>query len=250
MSYSRYALSFLAAATVAGVVLTSSEAQAQQPPAPVAAAAPGGSDHAQVSNTFGVGYLGLNSIQYGAGLSSSVSAPIVGVRYWLNEGMGIDVGVGLGLTGGSSKNKSGSTETTTDSPSTLGAALHFGVPLVLGTTGAHHTFQVVPEVNLGYASSSKKEGEGDATIETKNSGLRLDAGVRAGTEVHFGFMGLPRLSLQATVGLYLSYLSGTTTTKQGTNETENSSSGYGLGTTVQNQPWSIFTQNVAAIYYF
>ena len=111
----------------------------------------------------------------------------------------------------------------------------------------HHTFQIVPELNLGYGSQTVKAPAGSNGDDTKNSGFRLDIGARAGTEVQFGFIGLPNLALQATVGVYFSYQS--ITTKTGDNS-ETSASATSLSTSVQSAPWAIFTNNISALYYF
>jgi hypothetical protein len=74
----------------------------------------------------------------------------------------------------------------------------------------------------------------------------LQAGARVGGEVHFGFIGIPQLAMDASVGLLLASTSGKTTT--GANSTKVSN--LTLGTTSGNQPWNIFTQNVQVKYYF
>jgi hypothetical protein len=72
----------------------------------------------------------------------------------------------------------------------------------------------------------------------------LDLGARAGSEIHFGFMGIPQLSLQGSVGVRLNMNS--TSGDPG----DNSTSHFDLATTVGDNPWNIFTSNVAALYYF
>lgn len=254
MTRSRYVLPLLATALAGATMLTSTEAAAQQPPAPApAGAAAGGTDHAQVAGTFGVGYLGLGGIAIGtlnnnALGSRTIDAPIIGVRYWLSESMGIDAGIGFGTESGKTTSKNGSTSTETEKPAATGFLLHAGVPLALGTPGQHHIFQVVPELNLGFGSSTIKgtTNNGVTTADTTLGGFRLDIGARAGTEIYFGFVGLPKLSLQATVGLYFSTQS--TSAKQ--DQAEFTDSNTRIGTTVQAAPWAIFTNNISALYYF
>jgi hypothetical protein len=172
--------------------------------------------------------------------------------------MGIDAGLGFGMTSGESKSKAvgggTTTETTTEDPSTLGVGLHAGVPLVMAS-GQHHTFQVVPELNLAFGSRSGKTGgqNGQPTTTTDDGGFHLDLGARAGTEIHFGFIGLPKLSLQATIGLRVNYDSVSTKVKTdgaAATENENSRSTLSLSTNVQNAPWAIFTNTISALYYF
>ena len=110
------------------------------------------------------------------------------------------------------------------------------------STGKHYAFLAIPEANLGFSSSSVKSGENDVTV----SGFRLDLGARAGAEIQFGFIDIPQLSLQATVGAALAF--DRLSAKNGANESSQSQTSF--GTSVQNEPWSIFRSNVAAIYYF
>lgn len=248
----RFALPLLATVLAGAVMLTSTEAAAQQPPAPAGATA-GGSDHSQVTGTFGVGYLGLGGIAIGQLNNTSlgsrtIDAPIVGVRYWLSDSLGIDAGIGFGYESGKSTNKNGSTTVETEAPAATGFLLHAGVPLALGTPGEHHIFQVIPELNVGFGSSTIKgtTNNGVTTADTNLGGFRLDIGARAGTEIQFGFIGLPKLALQATVGLYFTTQS--TSAKQ--DNLELTASSTRIGTTVQSAPWALFTNSISALYYF
>jgi len=207
--------------------------------APQAAAVAGGSDHDAVVGRLAVGYLGAASLKVGTTGTSSedLTAPVIGVRYWLSDMLGIDAGVGFGLT-------SGSTEVgdmSTDDPSTMAFILHGGVPLSLASAG-HFSFQIVPELNVGFASRSQTLGGMDQT----GSGFHLDVGARAGAEIHFGFIDVPQLSLQGSVGLQLAMNSFSTEAGMA----EASRSDFRLGTTVGASPWAIFTNNISALYYF
>jgi len=117
--------------------------------------------------------------------------------------------------------------------------IHGGVPLSLASAG-HFSFQIVPELNLGFAGSSATV----AGMDVSTSGFHLDIGARAGAEIHFGFINVPQLSLQGSVGLRMNMDS--TSSKPGDNGTSN----FSLATTVGDNPWNIFTSNVAALYYF
>lgn len=258
MTRSRFVLPLVSATLAAAAMLAPTSAHAQQPPAPAAAgAAAGGTDHSQVVGSFGVGYLGLGGITIAGGLPgqngavgrTNIDAPIIGVRYWLSDTLGIDAGIGFGIQSGKATNKNGPTTTETEKPAATGFLLHAGVPLVLGTPGQHHTFQVVPELNLGFGSSTQKfqaPPGGTAPPNLELSGFRLDIGARAGTEIQFGFIGLPKLALQATVGLYFTTTS--VTAKQ--DQVEGTDSDTRIGTSVQAAPWAIFTNNISALYYF
>lgn len=114
-------------------------------------------------------------------------------------------------------------------------------------SGKHTSFQVIPEFNLGF---------GTGTIKTNNApdanltGFLLEAGARAGLEVHFGFIGVPELSLVGSVGLYFRHEGSKTSRDANGTTTSASISSNKLGTSVGPNPWSIFTNNISAIYYF
>ncbi|HEY3667037.1 MAG TPA: hypothetical protein VGL19_13585, partial [Polyangiaceae bacterium] len=71
-------------------------------------------------------------------------------------------------------------------------------------------------------------------------------GARAGTEIQFGFIGIPELSLQAGVGLAFTY----DRIKDSAPAGAVVQSRTALGTSVGDNPWNIFTGNIAALYYF
>ena len=237
---------FAFGAVFAGMVCSASVASAQA----------GGTDHDRaVKAPFGVGYFGMPGVAIGTATgtgttvalgSEVVPAPVIGVRYWLNRGMGIDAGVGLGWQSGSSDAVASGVTTSVDKPSAFALVLHGGIPLALATS-KHTTFEFIPELNLGLATGGQKVGTTDVT----RSGFTLDLGARAGLEVHFGFIGIPELSLVGSVGLYFrraAYkISGT---PAGGTESSLSNADWTLNTTVGPNPWAIFTNNISAIYYF
>jgi hypothetical protein len=207
--------------------------------APQAAAVAGSSDHDAVVGRLAVGYLGRNGVDIGGpGLPAGtvIDAPVIGIRYWLSDMLGIDAGVGFGLTSGSNTAADG---TDTDVPGWHLFMIHGGVPLSLASAG-HFSFQIVPELNLGFAGSSQTMGGVDQSF----SGFHLDIGARAGAEIHFGFINVPQLSLQGSVGLRMNMNS------TGSDPGDAGTSRFSLGTTVGDNPWNIFTSNVAALYYF
>jgi hypothetical protein len=124
--------------------------------------------------------------------------------------------------------------------------IHGGLPLAFAS-GKHHAFLLIPELNIGFATSSVSDPDlaGNAP-DASLAGFRLDAGARTGMEVHFGFMDLPNLSLEGTVGAFLSVqnigadVGGVTA----------SESDILLTTTSFSSPWDIFRSTVAARYYF
>lgn len=257
------------------------------------ATATGDSDHSKFVGSFAVGYLGASLVPIAtnatAGGNNGVStmnadggtvyAPVIGIRYWLNEGMGIDAGIGFRNYSGKFKYHvadytvpPGPAPTETDyeydDVNQMGFLLHAGLPLALNSE-KHFTFQLVPEVNVGFSSGTIKDQPyvspnatpPPADGDIKLSGFRLDVGARVGTELHFGFIGVPNLSLQAGVGLYLSMEK--YKADGGSRTPTDPATGAGgrpnesvqvsrttITTSVNNDPWAIFTNNVSALYYF
>jgi hypothetical protein len=233
---------------------------ASQPAAaPAAAATPGTSDHAQMVGRLAVGYFGIANTGAGANVSQGPNdnpyaitgvAPVVGVRYWITPLIGVDVGLGMSFIGG--KTDDGDPATPNLKRTSFSAFLiHGGVPLALAATD-HFTFEVIPEMNLGFAGGGL---DPDPNLDGKisYSGFHFDLGARVGAEIHFGFIKLPQLSLVASVGLRFDSDAGTTndTTPQGAApDVKTKSSRSEFHTTVGSNPWAIFTDNVAALYYF
>lgn len=207
--------------------------------APQAAAVAGNSDHDSVVGRLAVGYLGRNGVAIGAGVAPTVvPTPVVGIRYWLSDMLGIDAGIGFGLTSGSAEMG----DVSSDNPGWHLFMLHGGVPLSLASAG-HFSFQIVPELNVGFAGASFTPPMGE---EVSVSGFHLDVGARAGAEVQFGFIDVPQLSLQGGIGLRLN-MDSTSAESAGV---ENSTSATSISTTVNGDPWDIFTSSISALYYF
>lgn len=228
------------------------------PRATVAANNDGTTDHDKMEGRFAIGYFGISNLPIAtapaaaaaapAGLTGSVAAPIIGARYWLNTVIGIDAGLGMGISGGSVENVAGATTTTTDKNGVFGMGLHAGVPIALGRTSKHLAWIVTPEMNVGFTSSSQKNPVPNSP-DTKFSGFLLNVGARAGAELHFGFIGVPELSLQAGVGLMLFSLENRKI-DAGNNVSTSDTTTRFLQTTVNGDPWAIFTNNISAFYYF
>jgi hypothetical protein len=192
-----------------------------------------------------VAVTGPSAPQPGPGVitGSTVSAPVVGVRYWLKDTVGIDVGLGLGFGGGSQEAVSNGTDTKVDKPSATGFALHGGLPVAL-YQGRHYSFLVIPQFTVGVAGGTFKPGGGAPDQDL--SGFLFDIGAQTGAEIHFGFIGVPELALQATIGL--SYRRTAFKWKSDVNSASEGTDAF--GTNVQADPWAIFTNNIAATYYF
>jgi hypothetical protein len=207
-----------------------------------AQAVAGDSDHDQVIGTLGVGYLGMNGMSVDT-IGNVVPAPIIGVRYWIDEMIGIDAGLGIGIRSHSLSNNGADVPQASDTA----FLLHGGIPLSLASAG-HFSFQIVPELNVGFGSRSVDAPPGGTS--QSGSGFHFDIGARAGAEIHFGFMGLPKLSLQGSVGLKLASDSVKHENRAPGGTQTNKESQLSFGTTLQDNPWNIFTGNVAALYYF
>lgn len=208
---------------------------------PSAAPAAGDSDHSQMVGRLAVGYMGTQTMPLGLG--GTVTAPVIGARYWLSNMLGLDIGLGFLWSTGSTQ--TGNTET--DKADVTAFILHGGVPLNLADSG-HFSFQIIPEANIGFSGTGDQNP--DPTGELDASGFLINLGARAGGEVHFGFMGVPQLSLTGSVGLFLTHSSGSTEATAGGVSTENSDSNTSLGTTLGPDPWDLFTGNISALYYF
>lgn len=222
----------------------------------------GTTDHSKVIGHFGVGYFGVTAQPIGTGAAGgvgrgTVQVPVIGMRYWLTERFGIDAGLGLNMFSSSSAAETAGREVTVDGPAVLAFALHAGVPLAFAT-GKHYKFLAIPELNFGYATQTEEAQNvapgAVAPGDIHRTGLRFDIGARIGTEIQFGFIGIPELALQASVGLnfrrrvwHASQEANAPTTPA---DISSSQGATDFGTTVQSDPWAIFTNNIAAIYYF
>ncbi|MGO9839115.1 MAG: hypothetical protein ACLP1X_33445 [Polyangiaceae bacterium] len=191
---------------------------------------------------------GAPTLTPGGITSSTVAAPVVGIRYWLQRTIGIDVGLGLGFAGGSQEAVTNGADTTVNKVGTSGFALHGGLPIVI-YEGRHYAFLVIPEFTVGGASGKLTPTTppgGIASPEQDLSGFLLDMGGKVGAEIYFGFIGLPELALQATVGL--SYRRSVFKLSSGGNSASDGTTTF--GTDVGSDPWAIFTNNISATYYF
>jgi hypothetical protein len=216
-------------------------------PVNTAVTVPAGSAHEAVVGRFGVGWLGTTDVPVGPAIPNAsamgttpIAAPTVGLRYWLSSMLGIDAGIGFFTTSSATRLESGSA-TTTDGPTRTAFVFHAGVPISLADVG-NFAFRVIPEINVGIGS-----GKGTTTnAAAELSGFVLQGGVRAGAEIFFGFIGLPHLSLEGSVGAFLSSSTGKLSADGGSTRF----SSLVFSTTSVAQPWDIFRRDIAARYYF
>jgi len=192
------------------------------------------SDHSRVVGHLGLGLLGVASLPYPGGMDSrgsfnsriaigsthTVDAPTFGARYWLRERVGVDLGLGIALGSDGGHTFATSTGDTPASGTSLFAlSLHAGLPIVL-FHGRHYNFLAIPELNLGFSSGGDDGASAtDLNDDNSYSGLMIEVGARVGAEVHLGFIGLPYLALQMSVGLAVRYESRTYSNASNTGQT-------------------------------
>ena len=233
-------------------------------PAAAPAPDPNGSDHDGVVGHVGVGFLGRTTMSIGSGVAgtgaptiAAVAAPIVGIRYWIDPMIGIDAGIGLSVASQSFTPNAGAQQ---DLAVPTVFMIHGGVPLALASS-KHFSFQIIPELTFGTASASNtpKDVMGVQNAGTLHfSGTHFDIGARAGAEIQFGFIGIPQLALQGSVGLLFQTDSVKVTQDAFTDpmtmvaaaSTTTKASQSQFGTAVGDNPWAIFTNNITALYYF
>jgi hypothetical protein len=155
--------------------------------------------------------------------------------------IGIDGALGFATSSGSTNLQPAGT--TFDNNSHTVFLFHGGVPLALMSTG-HFSFQVTPELEIGFGSGTIPAPPGMPNTDINAFLLRV--GARAGAELQFGFIGVPQLALDASVGLLLTSVSNKTTTGAASSKV----STLTVETSNDYQPWNIFQQNVAVRYYF
>ncbi|HMI87945.1 MAG TPA: hypothetical protein VK550_27870 [Polyangiaceae bacterium] len=205
----------------------------------------GSSAHEAAVGRLGVGWFGTRDVPVGPATMATtgpIPTPIIGIRYWLGPMLGIDAGLGF-FTASSATRNEATTNITIEGPTRTSFLLHAGVPLALADAG-NFTFLVIPEFNLGIGTGGTKASMGNPSTDL--SGLLIEGGVRAGAEVFFGFIGIPQLSLEGTVGAFLS--SATGKLSQGGGSTRFST--FVFSTSSVAQPWDIFRKDIAARYYF
>jgi hypothetical protein len=217
---------------------------AETPPTDAPTAPP--TDHDLFVKRIAVGYFGVSSLPIAASgmagslpLRGTVNAPVVGVRYWFHPRVGVDAGLGFGFS--NSDGQVNGASINGDTPTSFGFAVHGGLPLVIASA-SHYVFEIVPEATIGSTTGTiSTQGASDQSV----GGIRVDIGARAGAEIHFGFLGVPQLALQASIGFYFRHQ--TYTWSQDINSSSLESNTF--TTSVQTEPWAIFVDNISALYY-
>ena len=231
---------------------------AERPPAVSGDDSPAEHDHMLVVGNLGVGFFGFRQYPIGpvsadpttgsAGIGSFLDVPTVGIRFWLNEQIGLDMAMGFGF--GSGSFDQGNVGFDLDQYIALG--LHAGLPVSL-YHGEHYNFLIIPELNFGFADGSTPSAANPVDNRDFVGGFTFGVGARAGAEIQFGFIDIPELALQGTIGVHLDYLAANQDICDDascTTSTQGSVSFFNVTTGVFEEPWDLFTGAITAIYYF
>lgn len=209
-------------------------------------------DHDGVVGHFGVGLLGMASVStLNPDFSTNdVTLPMVGARYWLNERLGLQAG--LGMFHQSGDNNQSTQEFGYDTPTMWGLGVHVGVPYAF-FYDKHYTLIAQPEANFVFGTGRVNDNQNiNADQATQSGAWGLDVGARIGAEVQFGFIGIPKLALQGSVGISYQLRQAQLKTFEGpqNEEVNRTVTRHSLGTAHNNDPWDLFTSSIAALYYF
>lgn len=235
-------------------------------------ASSGDSDHASHVGALGLGFMGARFVPSAVGgeapavvlteegdavvtiESDDVTVPLFGLRYWMSSRFGVELGFGFNVAGGSIRreipNPDPSRTHTVEfaTPSTTAVAGHLGIPVSVYSTG-HLNVLLLPEVDLGYASSAVESYELSTAgewLDLRLSGFLFGAGARLGAELGFGFIDLPQVTLQLSWGLRIEYLRSTGRIGDASMTIANTQ----VGTSWYDDPWRLLAGNVGAYYYF
>lgn len=216
-------------------------------------------DHAVVTGHWGLRYFGPTSLAALMGTSSS-TLQTVGARYWLNGGVAIEAGLGLGFSSGSqttTTSQGGMTTTnSSDNPNFFGFGVHVGLPIMLAEA-KHVAIHLDPYIALRYGHSAITTGDANMTNDQALNAFQLALGANATAELQFGFLGVPQLGLQASIGVSIDYNSRSTSstiTRTGATRVDmtTSNSNFGFGTTVGPGYGlaDIISGSLSAVWYF
>jgi hypothetical protein len=243
-----------ASANVEAAPTTTPAPVATAPSSPVTTDTTTETDHERVIRGIGVGVVGTVDTATLSPTASSktdiATAPVIGLRYWMSNSMGLEFGVGVAHHSGTSSNDIPNKSNVED-PTYWGFLGHAAVPLAL-FNDKHYTFLLLPEANFGFATWRQEDDKnkfGDQGVDGHD--WLLQAGIRAGAEVHFGFIGVPMLSLTAAVGAHVTYQdSRYSYVDTAGREVHSGHYGFDVTTGKYNDPWNIFTSSISALYYF
>jgi hypothetical protein len=138
-----------------------------------------------------------------------VTVPLFGMRYWINDTVGAELAFGFNVGGGDETIESPNADPTLSQsseralPSTKAFCGRLGVPLSVFSS-THYNFMLIPELDVGYTSSTLEDFELSTTgeaLDLQLSGFVFGVGGRVGAELSFGFIDVPQLSIQSAWGL-------------------------------------------------
>jgi hypothetical protein len=164
-------------------------------------------DHERVVGRIGLGLLGLAEVPVGVGtpvnapagqrtVPDTLTAPVIGTRYWLTERFGLEAGLGF-MFRTSHITQSGGGK---GDASSHAFALHAGLPISLAW-GAHYNILAIPYMGLGFSKATDSFGTAATADDVFGKGRLFEMGLRAGVEIQLGAIGLEGFALQLTAGL-------------------------------------------------
>jgi hypothetical protein len=171
----------------------------------------GHSDHESVVHSFSLGLLGLAELPIGVAdpvnapggsraVPDTLTAPVIGTRFWFTPRFGIEAGFGLNLRNGTIKR--GDNEN--DGAKALAFAATLGVPISL-VYGKHYNVLVIPNFGFGTSSATDTRHTAEDADDVFGKGTAFEAGLKGGVEAQLGAVGLPGLALQLTLGVRFRY---------------------------------------------
>jgi hypothetical protein len=210
-------------------------------------------DHQKVVGAWGVGLLSSMDVLTLSPGPNYTEQPVrvvtLGVRHWLDEGLGFEVGLGFNTVSGTREDTIIGRKDVPD-PTIWGLGLHAGLPLSF-YNDEHYNFLLIPELNVGYASGKLDDDPnlpGDQAVDSR--AWLLGVGARVGAEVQLGMLDLPMLSLQGTIGANFNYRYASTEAAERSVLVRRVRSRIEAATASYDDPWDVFVSSIAALYYF
>ncbi len=226
-------------------------------PPPAKAPAPVLTARQRRAGAFGVGFLGtvpvlraVDSTTEGTApgpitiTDTRVTVPMIGVRWWSYGALvGVELGLGFMYSEGRRDTSSSSSVTVSQYPTTAEFVGHVALPLSIVST-EHVIVFASPEFRLGNSSRTAQMGTKPDVAWT------IDAGLRAGIEIFFGFIGIDRLSLEIAARIGVTHEIRTLTTPAALDNITDTTHLTRVSTSLMGNPWDIVTSAFALRYYF
>ncbi len=242
----------------AGVVGTEAEAPVEVPvdagvPAPPATALPAPAAPSPVApvtalerrrGSVGVGYLGGMSVGRSLGLGvSSLTVPVLGVRWWTPLPR-VAVELGAGVMADVFQVEP-SQQPLAQNTETIELAWHAALPIAL-VSAEHAIVVLAPQFRVGHSIVSNGRPS-----TTTPYGWTFDFSLKGGVEVFFGFIGLDRLSLEASIRVGVSHDVHTRVLPSPLQPNETLSIySTRFSTSVSGSAWDVVASSLALRYYF